>query len=84
MVQQIEDGYNEAGPDGLTLTEKRDILGKLSHEFVDDQYDAGMPACVQPLRKTGSGFSVFTNLTPMPCVSSTNTAKKNWIRFLRR
>jgi polyphosphate kinase len=39
MVQQIEDGYNEAGPDGLTLTEKRDILGKLSHEFVDDQYD---------------------------------------------
>src|SRR6201993_3460343 len=38
MVQQIEDGYNEAGPDGLTLTEKRDILGKLSHDFVDDQY----------------------------------------------
>ena len=26
MMQQIEDGYNEAGPDGLTLTEKRDLL----------------------------------------------------------
>jgi len=39
MVQQIEDGYNEAGPDGLTLTEKRDILARLSHEFVDDQYE---------------------------------------------
>src|SRR5690348_8750228 len=39
MVQQIEDGYNEAGPDGLTLTAKRDLLSKLSHEFVDDQYD---------------------------------------------
>ncbi|HZQ96496.1 MAG TPA: polyphosphate kinase 1 [Candidatus Sulfotelmatobacter sp.] len=38
MMQQIEDGYNEAGPDGLTLTEKRDILNKLTHEFVDDQY----------------------------------------------
>src|SRR6266436_5969763 len=40
MVQQIEDGYNEAGPDGLTLGEKREILSKLSHEFVDDQYDS--------------------------------------------
>jgi polyphosphate kinase len=39
MVQQIEDGYNEAGLDGLTLIEKRDLLSKLTHEFVDDQYD---------------------------------------------
>jgi polyphosphate kinase len=39
MMQQIEDGYNEAGPDGLTLSEKRDVLAKLTHEFVDDQYD---------------------------------------------
>ncbi len=39
MMQQIEDGYNESGPDGLTLTAKRDILAKLTHQFVDDQYD---------------------------------------------
>ncbi len=39
MMQQIEDGYNEAGPDGLTLTAKRDVLNKLAHEFVDHQYD---------------------------------------------
>jgi polyphosphate kinase len=39
MVQQIEDGYNEAGPDGLTLAEKRDVLARLTHEFVEDQYD---------------------------------------------
>jgi polyphosphate kinase len=39
MVQQLEDGYNEAGPDGVTLAEKRDLLNKLTHEFVDDQYD---------------------------------------------
>jgi polyphosphate kinase len=39
MMQQIEDGYNEAGPDGLTLTAKRDILAKLTREFVEDQYD---------------------------------------------
>src|ERR1700751_3948353 len=39
MMQQIEDGYDESGPDGLTLTAKRDILNKLTHEFVEDQYD---------------------------------------------
>ncbi len=38
MMQQIEDGYNEAGPDGITLSAKRDLLSKLTHEFVDDQY----------------------------------------------
>src|SRR6202167_1709325 len=45
MVQQIEDGYNEAGPDGLTLTEKRDILARLSHKFVDDQYECWNALC---------------------------------------
>ena len=39
ILQQIEDGYNEAGADGLTLNEKRDTLNKQTHEFVDDQYD---------------------------------------------
>ena len=28
MMQQIEDGYNQAGPDGLTLTAKRDVLAR--------------------------------------------------------
>ena len=39
MLQQIEDGYNEAGPDGITLIKKRDLLGYQTHEFVDGQYD---------------------------------------------
>jgi polyphosphate kinase len=39
MMQQIEDGYNEAAPDGLTLEQKRDVLARLAHEFVDHQYD---------------------------------------------
>ena len=39
MMQQIEDGYNEAGPDGLTLMDKREVLARLTHKFVDEQYD---------------------------------------------
>ena len=38
LVQQIEDGYNEGGADGLTLTEERDQINAFTHEFVDDQY----------------------------------------------
>src|SRR5690348_8273013 len=38
LVQQIEDGYTEAGPDGLTLVEERDVVSRDTHEFVDEQY----------------------------------------------
>src|SRR5580704_12568696 len=38
LVQQIEDGYTEAGPDGLTLLQERDVLSRETHEFVEDQY----------------------------------------------
>src|SRR6478672_1285066 len=38
LVQQIEDGYTEAGPDGLTLVEERDAISEGIHRFVDEQY----------------------------------------------
>src|SRR2546423_2765836 len=38
MVQQIEDGYAEGGPDGLTRLEERSVVSRDMHEFVDDQY----------------------------------------------
>src|SRR3989440_7033726 len=48
IVQQIEDGYTEAGPDGLTLIEERERISRLTHAFVEDQYrcwnDALRPA----------------------------------------
>jgi polyphosphate kinase len=38
LVQQIEDGYTEAGPDGLTLLEERDAVSEEVHNFVAEQY----------------------------------------------
>jgi len=38
LVQQIEDGHAEAGSDGLTLVEERDLLARETHDFVDEQY----------------------------------------------
>src|ERR1700693_6427052 len=39
LVQQIEDGHNEGGADGLTLVEEQDRIDREAHDFVDDQYD---------------------------------------------
>lgn len=38
LVQQIEDGHTEAGPDGLTLLQERDVISRQTHEFVGEQY----------------------------------------------
>lgn len=38
LVQQIEDGYTEAGPDGLTLLDERDAISEDVHRFIDEQY----------------------------------------------
>jgi polyphosphate kinase len=38
LVQQIEDGFTDAGIDGLTLVEERDLVSSVAHDFVDEQY----------------------------------------------
>ena len=38
LLQQLEDGYNATTPDGLTMVEERELLNRLTHEFVDEQY----------------------------------------------
>lgn len=39
LVQQIEDGYTDAGPEGLTLLEEREILSRETHAYVEEQYE---------------------------------------------
>lgn len=38
LVQKIEDGHTEAGPDGLTLMEEQAVVSRATHDFVEDQY----------------------------------------------
>jgi polyphosphate kinase len=38
LVQKIEDGYRETGPDAMSLREQLDRLAKLTRQYVDDQY----------------------------------------------
>ena len=38
LLQHLEDGHSEGGPDGLSLAEERDLIAAETHRFVDDQY----------------------------------------------
>jgi polyphosphate kinase len=53
LVQQIEDGYSEAGPDGLTLLEERDVLARSTREFVRDQYSCWNDSLRPQLHENG-------------------------------
>src|SRR6202030_2860616 len=53
LVQQIEDGYAEAGPDGLSMVEERNAVSRDTHEFVADQYQCWNEKLRSPLAQNG-------------------------------
>src|SRR5512141_2954135 len=38
LLQRIEDGYSETGPDGMPPIEERDLVARLIHDAVESQY----------------------------------------------
>src|SRR5436853_3123610 len=38
LLQRIEDGYIDSGPDALTAQQERDLIATETHEFVQEQY----------------------------------------------
>jgi len=53
VLQRIEDGYNEASPDGATLRESLDDIRDETHRFVNDQYTCWNQQLLPALRKEG-------------------------------
>ena len=84
LVQQIEDGYTEAGPDGLTLVEERDVVSKETHKFVSGQYRCWNEDLRPHYRPTVFAFSVCTSWILRPALSSRNTASASSTFCLRR
>src|SRR6185312_13524567 len=39
LLQRIEEGFIDSGPDALTAQEERELIGRETHRFVDEQYD---------------------------------------------
>ncbi len=38
LLQQLEDGQNALTADGLTMVEERELINRVTHKFVDEQY----------------------------------------------
>ena len=39
LLQRIEDGFIDAGPDALSAQQERDLIARETHEFVEQQYE---------------------------------------------
>jgi len=39
LLQRIEEGFIDAGPDALTAQQERELIAKETHEFVEEQYE---------------------------------------------
>src|SRR5215813_8283670 len=39
LLQRIEEGFIDAGPDALTAQQERELIARLTHEFVEEQYE---------------------------------------------
>jgi polyphosphate kinase len=39
LLQRIEEGFVDSGPDALTAQQERDLISRETHEFVEQQYD---------------------------------------------
>jgi len=53
LVQQIEDGFTQGGPDGLTLSEERAVIAKATKKFVDEQYRCWNNELLPELKESG-------------------------------
>src|SRR3954469_6301049 len=64
LLQQIEDGYNEPGPDGLTPARERDLVIAEVREFVDAQYRCWNQRLRPALAKNGVRVLALDELDP--------------------
>src|SRR6516164_3654818 len=39
LLQRIEEGFVDSGPDAVTAQQERDLIAHETHEFVEQQYD---------------------------------------------
>ena len=62
LLQQVEHGYRDTGPDGLTPDEQLKRLAGEIHGFVNDQYDCWNRALIPALAKEGIRVKTVASL----------------------
>ena len=64
LMQRIEDGHGEPGPDGLAPVQVRDQLARLTHEFVEAQYRCWNERLLPALAEQQVRVLSVSDLTP--------------------
>ncbi|HET9101235.1 MAG TPA: polyphosphate kinase 1 [Acidobacteriaceae bacterium] len=63
ILQRIEDGYNEPGPDLMTPQQTLDSLAQKTHAFVADQYACWNKQLLPALARAGIRMRAWKNLS---------------------
>src|SRR5215510_3005802 len=64
LMQRIEDGYVDSGPDALSAQEERDLMAQETHEFVRQQYDCWNQRLIPALARAGIRVLELKDLSP--------------------
>jgi polyphosphate kinase len=65
LLQRIEDGLPESGPDGLTPVEELDLIREETHSFVDEQYRCWNQQLLPALTEIGIRVREMHELDPV-------------------
>lgn len=64
LLQRIEDGFIDAGPDALSAQEERELMARETHEFVRQQYECWNKKLLPALARGGIRVLELKDLTP--------------------
>ncbi len=64
LLQRIEDGFIDSGPDALSAAQERELIARETHEFVDEQYECLNNKLLPALDKENIRVLDLKNLNP--------------------
>src|SRR5579859_6425612 len=64
LLQRIEEGYIDAGPDALSAQQERELIAQETHEFVQEQYDCWNNKLISALAKENIRVLDLKDLDP--------------------
>ncbi len=64
LLQRIEDGFVDAGPDALSAQEERELIGRETHQFVQHQYECWNKKLIPALARAGIRVLDLKDLNP--------------------
>src|SRR6476661_8890444 len=64
LLQRIEDGFIDAGPDALSAQQERDLIASKTHDFVREQYECWNKKLLPALARENIRVLDLKDLTP--------------------